>query len=108
MFRTRRMAGRMPVVVVALCAGLILGAIAARPAPAASLDGVPAFGHTFLVVGENTSASEVTRRHAPYITRGLRPQAAWLSRYFALTDGSLGDYAAMVSGQCVRCERNDD
>src|SRR4051812_28961452 len=27
---------------------------------------------------------------------------------FALTDGSLGDYAAMVSGQFVRCEQNND
>src|SRR5205085_3918606 len=63
MFRTRRMVSRMPVVVAATCAGLILGALVARAAGAASLDGVPAFGHTFLIVGENTSASEVTRRH---------------------------------------------
>jgi hypothetical protein len=86
----------------------MLGALAPRLAAAASLDGVPAFGHTFLIVGENTSVGEVTPRHAPYITGTLRPNAAWLSRYFALTDGSLGDYAAMVSGQFVRCERNDD
>jgi len=87
---------------------LCLGAVAPRPARAAGLDGVPAFGHVFVLVGENTSFSEVTPRHAPYITGVLRPQAAWLTRYFALTDGSLGDYAAMVSGQFVRCERNDD
>ena len=69
---------------------------------------MPAFGHVFLIVGENTSISEITPRHAPFITGTLRPQSAWLTRYFALTDGSLGDYAAIVSGQFVRCERDDD
>jgi hypothetical protein len=95
----------LTVVAFVLCAALSLGAPASR---AASLDGVPAFGHVFLIVGENASVSEVTPRHAPYITGTLIPRAAWLTRYFALTDGSLGDYAAMVSGQFVRCERNDD
>jgi phosphatidylinositol-3-phosphatase len=93
-------------VVPALCACLVLGL--PSPAAAAPLDGVPAFGHVFLIVGENTSLSQVTAHHAPYITKTLRPEGAWLTRYFALTDGSLGDYAGMVSGQFVRCERNDD
>lgn len=75
---------------------------------AAGLEGVPQFGHVFLVVGENTSASEVTPARMPYVTATLRPRAAWLTRYFALTDGSLGNYAAMVSGQFVRCEANND
>ena len=96
------------VVALALCAALAIGALAPRSAGAASLDGVPAFGHVFLIVGENTSINQVTPKHAPYITRTLIPQGAWLTHYSALTDGSLGDYAAMVSGQFVRCESNDD
>jgi hypothetical protein len=99
---------RIPGVVLALCMCLAVSALVPRAATAAGLDGVPAFGHVFLIVGENASSSEITPRHAPYITGTLRPQGAWLTKYFALTDGSLGDYAAMVSGQFVRCERNND
>src|SRR5262249_2989804 len=94
------------VTVVAACLALPL--TGPPPAAAAPLEGVPAFGHVFLIVGENASVSEITPRHAPYITGTLRPGGAWLTRYFALADGSLADYAAMVSGQFVRCERNND
>ena len=65
------------------------------PAPSAAraaqsgLEGVPAFGHVFLIAGENTSLSEVTRRRAPYITGTLEPAGAWLTHYSALADGSL-------------------
>jgi len=100
--------GRISCMLLALCACLAASLNTAGPAAAAPLDGVPAFGHVFLIVGENASSSEVTPQHAPYITLTLRPQGVWLTRYFALTDGSLGDYAAMVSGQFVRCERDND
>jgi phosphatidylinositol-3-phosphatase len=80
----------------------------ARAPAAAGLERVPAFGHLFVIVGENTSASEVTAARMPYISSAIRPRAAWLTNYFALTDGSLGNYAAMVSGQFVRCEANND
>ena len=76
MFASRRIAV-VPLMVA--CACLAVSALAPRPAQAASLDGVPAFGHVFLIVGENTSVSEVTARHAPYITGTLRPRAAWLT-----------------------------
>src|SRR5438045_9722472 len=91
--------GQRIVVSVALsvAASLTLGAIAAEAAPSASLEGVPTFGHVFLLVGENTSLSEVTPRRAPYITGTLRPAGAWLTRYRALADGSLANYVAMVS-----------
>src|SRR5690348_3332256 len=75
---------------------------------ASGLDGVPGFGHVFLIVGENTSFRQVSARNAPFLTSTVIPQGAWLTNYHGLTDGSLGDYAAMVSGQFVRCERNND
>jgi hypothetical protein len=62
----------------------------------------------FLIIGENTSASQVTAARAPYLTGSIKPRAAWLTRYFALTDGSLGNYVAMLSGQFIRCEANND
>src|SRR5690349_15450903 len=95
---------RASAIVVASCACLLMSALVPRPAGAASLDGVPGFGHAFLIVGENTSIKQVTPKRAPYLTGTLIPQGAWLTHYAALTDGSLGDYAAMVSGQFVRCE----
>src|SRR6476619_4406052 len=69
-----------------------------------SREGVPGFGHVFLIIGENTSSSQVTAARAPYLTHSLKPRAAWLTRYFALTDGSLGNYVAMLSGKFIRCE----
>ena len=92
-------------VLLASAAIVALVPAAARPA---SFDSVPAFGHVFLIVGENASFSEITPRHAPYVTGTLRPGGAWLTRYSALADGSLANYAAMVSGQFVRCENNND
>src|SRR5436309_1355941 len=75
--------------------------------PAASA-AVPRFGHVFLIVGENTSYSQVTAAHAPYLTRTLRPEGAWLANYRTFTkSSSLGQYIAMVSGQFTRCEANN-
>ena len=88
---------------------LLAGLLGTSASPAhATLDGVPAFGHVFLIVGENTAFKQVTAGNAPYLTGTVIPQGAWLTNYHGLTDGSLGDYAAMVSGQFVRCERNND
>ncbi|MEA2218281.1 MAG: phosphatidylinositol-3-phosphatase [Solirubrobacteraceae bacterium] len=69
---------------------------------------VPRFGHVFVIVGENTSYSQVTAARAPYLTRTLRPAGAWLSNYRTFTtSSSLGEYVAMVSGQYTRCEANN-
>jgi hypothetical protein len=83
-------------------------ALPGRAQAARGLDGVPAFGSVFLIVGENTSLSELTPRRAPFLTGTLKPRAAWLTRDYALTDGSLGDYVGMMSGQFIRCEANND
>lgn len=77
------------------------------PATSASA-AVPRFGHVFLIVGENTSYSQVTTKHAPFLTRTLRPKGAWLTNYRTFTkSSSLGQYIAMVSGQFTRCEANN-
>jgi hypothetical protein len=103
-YRTRR----MTVAAMTFLAWLVIGVVASPAAGPAAPDGVPAFGHVFLIVGENASFSEITPRHAPYVTGTLRPAGAWLTRYSGLADGSLANYAAMVSGQFVRCENNND
>src|SRR6478736_5740314 len=81
---------------------LAVGMASATPAPAAGVDGVPAFGHVFLIVGENTSFRQVSPRNAPYLTGTVIPNGAWLTNYHALTDGSLGDYAALTTGAVGR------
>jgi len=73
----------------------------------ALLAAVPHFGHAFVVVGENTSYSEVTRERAPYIA-SLRPRGAFLENYRAFRDtDSLANYIGMVSGQYTECEARD-
>ncbi len=78
----------------------------ARP-PAAGLEGVPAFGHVFLIIGENTGLSQIGPHRTPYLFGTLKPQAAWLTRYHGLHDGSTSDYIGMTSGQYTRCDVND-
>ncbi len=82
---------------------------AAPHARGAANDGVPAFGHAFVIVGENTSAEQITPAHAPYLTGTLKPKSAWLTGYRSyLKSSSLGQYIAMTSGQFSKCEGNND
>jgi phosphatidylinositol-3-phosphatase len=70
--------------------------------------GVPSFSHVFVIIGENTSASEITPSRAPFITGTLMAKSAVLTNYHSLphTD-STGDYIGMTSGQFNRCEAKD-
>lgn len=66
-------------------------------------------GKTFLIIGENTSASQITAGHAPYLVGTLKPSAAWVTSYHSFTkSSSLGQYIAMTSGQYTKCEANND
>ncbi|MGZ4581218.1 MAG: alkaline phosphatase family protein [Nocardioidaceae bacterium] len=75
-------------------------------APSAS-EGVPAFGHVFVVIGENTELGQVNKTNAPFIMGTVKPQAAWLTNYFAVTHFSEANYAAMTSGQFTHCQQFD-
>lgn len=77
---------------------------AADPAGDAS---VPAFGHVFLIVGENTELGQVNTSNAPYLLGELAPQSAWLTSYFALTHFSEANYIGMTSGQYTSCQQFD-
>src|SRR6476619_7098027 len=64
---------------------------------------------TFLIIGENTSASQITAAHAPYLVGTLKPAAAWVTSYHSFTkSSSLGQYIAMTSGQYTKCDANND
>jgi len=78
-------------------------------APAATAAPAPKLGHVFVIVGENTSTEQITPAHAPYLTRVLKPRAAWVTSYRSFAkSSSLGQYMAMTSGRFSRCEANND
>ncbi len=91
---------------MAAAAVLILGGMAG-PARAASQEGVPSFGHVFLIIGENTDYSKVTGASMPYLVTTVRPNAAWFTNYYAATHWSEANYVALVSGQYNACEQGD-
>jgi hypothetical protein len=109
--RTRIAVVLLPV--LALVAGLNMPAAAtAGSAPVSAAranlsEGVPAFGHVFLIIGENTTYSHLTAANAPYLMGTIRPRAAWLTSYYAATHWSQANYVALVTGQFTRCEQHD-
>lgn len=89
----------------------LLVRLGTAPAGASSagtpFEGVPAFGHVFLIIGENTSYSHVNATNAPYLLGTLRPESAWLSNYYAATHWSQANYVALATGQFTACEQKD-
>jgi phosphatidylinositol-3-phosphatase len=90
--------------------GLLAIAGASMPAArAAGAEGVPAFGHVFVIVGENQGLNRLTPARSPYLTGTIKPRSAFLTRYTGATlGGSLANYLAMVAGRFTRCDVNDD
>jgi hypothetical protein len=76
-------------------------------ATASAQEGVPQFGHVFVIVGENTDYSQLTKNTAPYLLGTLKPESAWLTNYWATTHYSESNYVAMTSGQFTPCEQKD-
>jgi hypothetical protein len=76
-------------------------------AAASQAEGVPAFGHVFLIIGENTTYSHLTATNAPYLMGTIRPHSAWLTSYYAATHWSEANYVALVTGQFTACEQKD-
>lgn len=70
-------------------------------------EGVPAFGHVFLILGENTEASALNQTNAGYILDSLQPESAWFTNYYALTHHSEANYVGITSGQYTLCEQLD-
>src|SRR4051794_11929436 len=109
-WRRSMFAGKARVLLVPIL-GALLVAVWSSPGravtPAASTEGVPAFGHVFTIIGENTEQGQVNRTNSPYLIGTLKPRAAWLSNYFAVTHFSEANYAAMTSGQFTHCQQFD-
>ncbi len=105
-----RAAGRTGVTFAVLTLIALTGTAAVSatmPLHPGSNEGVPAFGHVFLIIGENTDYSHLTMTNAPYLLGTLRAQSAWLANYYAATHWSQANYVALVTGQFTRCEQQD-
>jgi hypothetical protein len=76
-------------------------------ASSSSLEGVPKFGHVFLIVGENTTYDHLTSVNTPYLMETIRPRSAWFGEYYGATHWSQANYVALVSGQFTGCEQDD-
>ncbi len=99
---------RFAAAVVAVLAVIVPGsASSATPTAPASLEGVPVFGHVFLIIGENTTFSHLKLTNAPYLLGTIQPSSAWLTGYFAATHWSQANYVAMVTGQFTKCQQQD-
>jgi hypothetical protein len=92
---------------VAVAASPVSPATRSAAAAANPGEGVPVFGHVFLIIGENTTYSHLTAANAPYLLGTIQPQAAWLTNYYAATHWSQANYVALVTGQFTACEQKD-
>jgi hypothetical protein len=63
--------------------------------------------HVYLIIGENTEITQVTKSNAPYLLETLKPQGAWLTSYFAITHFSEANYTGMMAGQFTPCQQDD-
>jgi hypothetical protein len=101
----------LPVLALVAALGMPMAAPASSAAisaaPASLAEGVPAFGHVFVIIGENTTYSHLTAVNAPYLLGTIQPRAAWLTSYYAATHWSQANYVALVTGQFTGCEQKD-
>jgi hypothetical protein len=68
---------------------------------------VPAFGRVFVIIGENTSLSQLKAKNTPYQITTIMPQSAWLTDFSATSHFSTSNYVGMTSGQYIECEQLD-
>jgi phosphatidylinositol-3-phosphatase len=102
------MARRLRLLALVAFAPLLLLIPGTPPAAASGgAEGVPAFDHVYLIIGENTELGQINATNSPYLTGTLKPTAAWLTNYFALTHFSEANYVGMTSGQYTHCQQFD-
>jgi hypothetical protein len=98
---------RVRFLLTATLAAVGLVALAQASAAGAGAEGVPRFGHVFVIIGENTDYQHITTTNAPYLTTAIRPASAWFENYYAATHWSQANYVALTSGQFTACEQAD-
>jgi hypothetical protein len=94
-------------VVTALAASAMLMLAIPMTASADPIEGVPSFGHVFVIIGENTELGQINKSDAPFLMGQIKPNAAWLTNYFAVTHFSEANYSALTSGTYTKCQQFD-
>jgi hypothetical protein len=94
----------------ALVVGLLVLSGGALLGPAASAAASSPIRHVFIIVLENESASTTFGPHsaAPYLSKTLRAEGAYLPHYYATGHESNDNYIAMISGQAPNAENQAD
>ena len=97
----------MRYLLLSICALLALAVPAQARTPSS---GPPPVGHVFVIVLENENASTTfgPDSPAPYLSKTLPTQGAYVPEYYGVTHESLGNYVAMVSGQGANVETQAD
>ena len=98
---------RARLLLTAIFAAFGLAALAQASAAGGGAEGVPRFGHVFVIMGENTDYQHLTATNAPYLMTTIRPSSAWFDNYYAATHWSQANYVALMSGQFTACEQAD-
>ena len=96
-----------PIVLATVLHPISTGTVIAQSVPETREEGVPRFQHVFLIIGENTTYDHLNPTNAPYLMSTIKPNAAWLTQYYAATHWSQANYVALVSGQFTPCEQKD-
>jgi phosphatidylinositol-3-phosphatase len=84
--------------------------VAAAGATAAVADSLPPIRHVFVIVLENESASVTfgPTNPAPYLSKTLVSEGAFLPNYYATGHASNDNYISMISGQAPNTQNQDD
>ena len=98
----------VPFAVLALLPLIMLPAGQLSAHATAGLEGVPSFGHVFVIIGENTELSQLNKNSAPYQTGSIMPNSAWLTNFWGTSHYSTSNYVGMTSGQFLPCHQADD
>jgi phosphatidylinositol-3-phosphatase len=98
---------RLRLLLTVLIAAVAFGMLGEPSSAGGRPDGVPHFGHVFVIIGENTDYQHLTPTNAPYLMTAIRPSSAWLDNYYAATHWSQANYVALTSGQFTSCEQSD-
>jgi hypothetical protein len=73
----------------------------ASSAPSSSTTALPKIGHVFVIIDENESAATTfgPNSPAPYLSKTLTAEGAYLPKYYGIGHESNDNYIAMISGQ---------
>jgi hypothetical protein len=98
---------RVRLLLTAIVAAFGLAFLAQASEAGGGAEGVPRFGHVFVIMGENTDYQHLTTTNAPFLLTSLRPSSAWFENYYAATHWSQANYVALTSGRFTKCEQAD-